>query len=435
MALGGVLATIKAAVAHGRGDSPHPNGADTDPTSEPAPDPVSGNAGRGAKTLNDTPSGRGNHPSTDAKDGVDTLAADSGKKPTADDQDRIETVPPSTRANRPVPNPNGVVRSVIAKDDLNLIPSLHGNLDPPTAKNKDASKPPAGVEVSKKSDGTRVVTINIHQAVPIDPDIPREDRLARQHQSIDALRDVAAYVNSVDADIVAVQEVNDHADEQDGVPYQASVLYHLLGADEMAFTPAMTWSGGSNVQYGTATYTRNGYDIRAAHNVDLPNAEGELEDRSAGVMSIVSPEGERMTFVNTHLTQQIGDTELDSKVRGAQIRQIAGIVKSIQDDGEFTYRDALDEDMHTTASWSSAAPIVIAGDFNTKGSVDNDGVVLNEAFGDVGLADTQPDDSDEIDHIFTSTDPNARATIHEIPGHKVDRDAEVTDHPALSVDL
>lgn len=318
-------------------------------------------------------------------------------------------------------------------------PELRGKLDPPSG-----AKPPRGVKVSEQRDGTRVVTVNIHQAVPDDHNPKDKNDLARENQRIDALRDVASYVNSMDPDIVAVQEVNDHTDKKNGVANQASILFHLLDADDMAFTPALGHDGNranKDREYGTATYTRNGYKIEQAHNVDLANKQGQIEDRSAGVMVVAAPTGERTTVVNTHLAAG-GD---QSEVRSAQLKSISRIVSSIQKDGSFEYRESITEKNYRASELPD--DVIVMGDLNTRrgSSADPDGRLGGaqmehaseqrlpptwQFWNDVKYADS-------IDHVYRSEDLIAtHYVLSEIPNVDLDRtEGTPTDHPLVMADI
>jgi endonuclease/exonuclease/phosphatase family metal-dependent hydrolase len=332
-----------------------------------------------------------------------------------------------------------VRREPITKAQLERdAPSLRGKLDPPTS-----SKPPRGVKVHEEQDGTRVVSVNIHQAVP------GKLKLDRENQDIDALRDVAAYVNSVDPDVVAVQEVNDHDNEDSGVPHQASVLYHLLDADDMSFTPALGHSGHAadkHREYGTATYTRNGHRIEQSHDVDLPNDRGDVEDRSAGVSVVRAPSGERTTVVNAHLSAGKEGVE----VRKDQLDAISGIVEQVQDGGSFRYRDAIGE--HDQRAAGLASDVIVTGDLNATrgGSTKPDGPLRSAGLGHASddgrswaernLGGTPFGSS--IDHVYRSAELLASGyAVSEIPADEMQPtrvDGELTtptDHPLVVTDV
>ncbi|MCW2922680.1 MAG: hypothetical protein JWM98_84 [Thermoleophilia bacterium] len=245
----------------------------------------------------------------------------------------------------------GVDRTIIPAAKLEAAdPALRGKLTPPTG-----GKPPAGVTMHSRADGTRVLTVNIHAAVPAST-----SRDKRSDEDIDALRDVAAYVNSVNPDVVMVQEIRDRGvREAGGITRQASVLAHLMGATDMAFTPGtMKGSGGS----GSGVYTRNGFTIGHAVNADLPN--GSLGNRSAGVASINPPSGAGQPFsvISTHLSNlQTGEAD---QVRGQQLTELDRIATALRTGGDFTYTGVADGKRHTAAGFP-AGKLMLGGDLNT----------------------------------------------------------------------
>ncbi len=290
----------------------------------------------------------------------------------------------------------------------------------------------------RERDGVRTVTVNIHQAVPggreLDPD----------HHDIDALRDVAAYVNSVDPDVVAVQEVNDRKPGAGGIPHQASVLFHLLDADDMAFTPALGHTGAAadeDREYGTATFTRNGYRIEQAHNVDLPNRGGDIEDRSAGVAVVRPPDGgERFTVVNAHLTA--GSDEGD--LRQDQLDALTRVLDDARD-GSFSYRDAISEGDSRATSLPVDGDVIFAGDLNSRrGPVDDAiaGSGLEHAHHPASspwhiLPGVDPATTEGIDHIYYSRGIESRSWgVHDIPNDEFEAEdgATPTDHPLVVSD-
>lgn len=233
-------------------------------------------------------------------------------------------------------------------------PRLAGKLD-----RAPVGEAPASMALRQAGDGTRILTINIHQSVP------KGHQLNVTNQDIRALRDVAAYVNAIDPDIVAVQEIHDQAPNGSGVPRQASVLKHLLDADAMAYTPAIgaEASGDPSRTYGNAIYTRNGFDIVQAHNVDLPNGDShEFEDRSMGLAVVRTPKGTNLLVANAHLT----DRADRAAIRERQLSRIIDAAREVRSTGELAYRDALtDADLRAT-SLPKDAPLIVTGDLNSR---------------------------------------------------------------------
>lgn len=336
----------------------------------------------------------------------------------------------------------GVHRHVVPKELLELVrPSLRSQLDPPAA-----GSPPPGVEVRTDASGARVVTINIHGGVPGD----MKDRNAGD-EDIAQLRDVARYVNSVDADVVLVQELRNHPllTWPGRVAEQASVLSHLMDADDMVFTPAFREFDGT--QEGTAIYTRNGYSIEHAVNVELPDGDA-TQERGAGIAKVVAPDGTDYTVVGTHLAHK----STDEASRTKQLDAISDVLRALQRDGSFTYRDR-ERGSTQTASGFPTGRIVLGGDLNTH--QDNADGVRNspdEILGDAGLVhtNTQLRESDDpairaqfpgaeqrtstlrrIDHVYTRGLDVRDATVAEVPAHELPAGTRVSDHRGIVVDL
>ncbi len=275
-------------------------------------------------------------PVSDAADGHEELSSssdDSGTQPTAEDGSSVRRSPLDQEAADTAADGQD-------EDDTGDIDETPG--------------------VAVRDDGdTRIVTINIHQAVPRSPE------LGDEHEDVEALYDVADYINTLDADVVMVQEVDDDKDRdgKEGVNHQADILFELLDADDMAFTPALQYGDDreNGDEYGTAIYTRNGYEITQAHNVDLNNPH-QNEDRSVGIAEIESPDGAHFTVLNAH-TSNNADDDGD---QAAQIAQVANIVQTIQNNGgSLNYRDAITGE-RIQASGLPVDAMVVGGDFNAE---------------------------------------------------------------------
>lgn len=336
----------------------------------------------------------------------------------------------------------GVHREVVPKELLELVrPSLRGRLDPPAA-----GAPPKGVTVRTDQTGTRVLTINIHGGVRGD----LHDRAAGD-EDIDQLRDVARYVNSVDPDVVLVQEVVNHPllTWPGRVAEQASVLSHLIEADDMVFTPAFRQFDGT--QEGTAMFTRNGYSIEHAVNMELPDGEA-TQERGAGVAKVVAPDGTDYTVVGTHLAHKSGD----DASRALQLDEISDALRDLERDGSFAYRER-DGGRERIASGFPTGRIVLGGDLNSL--QDNADRIRNspdEILGDAGLvhvidqlrasddpavrtqvpmADQRTSARRRIDHVYTRGLDVRDATVAAVRPHELPSDAQVTDHRGVVVDL
>lgn len=334
--------------------------------------------------------------------------------------------PATTPAQSSAPRPGtggtdgpGVYRHIKSKAELEKNPKLAGKLDPPPP-----GKPPKGVKVSTKADGTRVLTINIHGGAPAGAS-------PTAGQDIRAVRDVARYVNSVNPDVVMVQELNDQKNSK--VPHLPSVFAHLINATDMAFTPG---KGTSNDRKDVGTYTRNGYKIEHAVNVDLPDA-GDPARRSAGVMSVVPPDGgEAFTVMSTHMSHMPGVAAATR--RRDQMQELARIAKSIQRTGSFTYRvPGMSKELTATGFTNR---IMLGGDLNTtqKGrerDLDSADKVLGSAkLKHANDLYSRGNARVGIDHIYAfgmdaTSSANVGVGAHELPNGKP------TDHPGYITDL
>lgn len=466
--MAGIGSVISKAVAAAVDRGQKPAATDTKSSGSKPNSAATDQAADGAKEKPLHP-GTGSKPSSDANAAPGKLLKGRGEHRSADAEDRpaaaesrpattstpFSNTTPNTDDKKPgnlEPNRHGVVRNPIPRDQLEELEILGDDLAPPTD-----GEIPDGVEVEERDDGTRIVSINIHQAAPLDPHLP-EDRnpLARSRQELDALQDVARFVNSIDPDVIAVQEVNDHADHESGVPHQASVLYHLLGAEDMAFTPALDAEGEDIRHYGVATYTRNGYSIGMAANVDLPNNGGKplpehnkgVEDRSAGVMEIVAPDGdgESFTFINAHLSAGADHAQ----VRSEQLAAIQSSVEQIQGNGTLSFHNAISEQSRFLYGFDETNPVVVAGDFNTGRDRANGDNALSPdaALQDLGLIHVattamsneaiEPNTTEHgrIDHIYVPNDvASATYQVGIVPSVDTDQDFDVTDHNAVVSDI
>ena len=348
----------------------------------------------------------------------------------------------AVRRAAPEPDGRGVHRQVVPASLLELVrPSLRGNLDPP-----EAGSPPPGVQVRTDELGARVLTINIHGGV-------RGDLSERRagDEDIAQLRDVARYVNSVDPDVVLVQELRNHPllTWPGRVAEQASVISHLIEADDMVFTPAFREFDGT--QEGTAIYTRNGYTIEHAVNIELPDGDA-TQERGAGIAKVLAPDGTDYTVVGTHLAHK----STDGASRTRQLDEISDVLRDLERDGSFTYRER-DGGRQGTTSGFPTERIVLGGDLNSL--QDNHDGARNspdEILGDAGLVHTndQLREHDDprvrmelpgaeqrtstrrrIDHVYTRGLEVRDATVTEIPAHELPTGTRVSDHRGIVVDL
>lgn len=287
-------------------------------------------------------------------------------------------------------------QDVMSKQQLEQkYPNLKGKLDPP----KD-SKPPAGVEVRQEGNA-RIVTVNMRGAVPLHA--PNEDR---EHEDVQAMRDIASYVRSIDADVVMVNEVRQGTDpKQDGVQRQVDVLFHLLDADSVVYggrtKPGSSEKFRGDMNLGNAVFTRNGYTINTSANVDLQNSgqvtrddtsiraqardailggnstqshTAVFQNNTALIASVVEPDGGSFSVVSTHINSvglKAADgnqyTQLAAQIRQNQLQRINQIVQQIESGQAINYRTPISVENTSSTGFGSDA-VVIAGDFNTSRS-------------------------------------------------------------------
>lgn len=204
-------------------------------------------------------------------------------------------------SERRYPDGPGVFRRIIDKQTLLArAPHLAGKLEPPTGVTLD--KDPAS--------GIRVVSVSVAGA-----------------RDIDALREMARFINQADADVVLVQDISAAGDN-------VSLFAHLIKATQKIFTPAMG-AGAKPAAQGTAIYTRNGFMIDRAVNAALPGVPAEAS-RNAGIAAVSSADGiQHLTVISTRLS-------LEDKLRERQINVLTTLTETLRDTGVFMYRDALE---------------------------------------------------------------------------------------------
>ncbi len=223
------------------------------------------------------------------------------------------------------------------------------------------------------SDTLRVLAYNIHHAEGMD------DRIE--------LDRIAALINSLQPDLVALQEV-DASVERTGFVDQASVLAELTDLTP-AFGSFMPYQGG---EYGMAILSR--WHIITSRNVRLPDGE---EPRSSITVWARSPEtGQDVVFSGIHFYR----TEEE---RLAQARVLV-------EELEF-----------------EEAPVILAGDFNSQ----PDSPVIEMLARDWVILDKGQDHftfpsygaEREIDYIMYRTEPRL-----EVISHRVLDDPVMSDH-------
>ncbi|MBC7460250.1 MAG: hypothetical protein H7287_02710 [Thermoleophilia bacterium] len=329
-------------------------------------------------------------------------------------------------------------------------PELLGKLVPPTA------PPPKGVQVRTEGDGTRVVTINVHEGVPGGIDMDDDS-----NESIDGLRDIARYINSIDPDVVLVQELTRHKSgtKPEGVEEQPSVLAHLMQADDVAFGPAFTVDHGAT-ETGTAIFTRNGYTIDHAVNARLPDGDA-TQPRGTVVAEVVPPSGseDAFTVIGTHLAH----IKADTASRAKELATITGIVNGIQHHGSFRYERREQPDNfwtrtfpgifgHHAMSTGAGFPtkrIVFGGDLNAEqDEVDAgmNGSGLEHVIAELKRAPdaaTRAKGSEadvnttarRIDHIYTYGFTPTDADVAAVENHDLPDASNPTDHKGFITQL
>ncbi len=142
---------------------------------------------------------------------------------------------------------------------------------------------------------------------------------------------LTAPIRRVGADLVGIQEVDMHTNRSRGYDSTAA-LAEAVGLPYTLFVSTMPYDGG---RYGTAILSR--YPITAG--VVIPLESGDQEPRAFGCVTLDRGEGNRLYFINTHLSYQSAD------IRHLQMAELAIWMK---------------EHIPTDA------PCVLTGDFNTE---------------------------------------------------------------------
>ncbi len=201
----------------------------------------------------------------------------------------------------------------------------------------------------------RVLTYNIHHGEGMDGrfDLPR----------------LAGVVKDAQADLVALQEVDEGTQRASGV----NELDELARLTDMhaAFGKAMDFSGGA---YGVAVLSR--WPLRGAHNNPLPSFD-DREPRTALTVDVnVGEGGPLLEFTSTHL-----DQTRDSENRLLQAKFLND--RLVSDDGRAT---------------------ILAGDMNARQGTDVMDV-FDEQWADPPVADPAPPQANgrprlSVDHVL-----------------------------------
>lgn len=113
-----------------------------------------------------------------------------------------------------------------------------------------------------------------------------------------SMQQIGEYIASENPDIVAIQEC-DWATKRSRAPHQNGVKF----VNELAYHTGMFGIYGKSINYAGGYYgigLLSKYPILSYERVLLPN-DGRTEQRSMLVADIELPDGEVITFVNTHL--------------------------------------------------------------------------------------------------------------------------------------
>lgn len=237
---------------------------------------------------------------------------------------------------------------------------------------------------SQPANPIRVMTYNIHAG--------------KDAQQVDNLARVAAVIDSADADIVLLQEVDRRTQRSGGVDHFAE-LERLTGMHGI-FGKSLDYQGG---QYGIAVLSRWPVDSVAAVplKVEPPQERsgGSYESRIALHVMVRTEHGD-INVVNTHLDPAAA--------------------------GTFRKQELIDIFSHMRQRIGAEAPIVFGGDLNARPATDDIqavGFALTDAFASCGsgTGETFPAHAPDrrIDYLFlrharcsTARVVNTRASDH-----------------------
>ena len=212
--------------------------------------------------------------------------------------------------------------------------------------------------------GVRVMTYNIHAG--------------KDAQQVDNLKRVAAVIDSADAEIVLLQEVDRKTQRSGGVDHFAE-LRSLTGMSGV-FGKSLDYQGG---EYGIAVLSRWKVDSIAAVplKVEPPQERSGTYESRIALHVVVHTERGALHIVNTHL---------DAGAPGTYRKQeLIGIMAHIQ------------------RTVPADQPVLLGGDLNARPNTDDIGAVsfaLTDAFGQCGsgAGETFPAHAPDrrIDYLF-----------------------------------
>ncbi|MCW2973606.1 MAG: hypothetical protein JWN72_1879 [Thermoleophilia bacterium] len=246
----------------------------------------------------------------------------------------------------------GVRHGIVPKSMLETMePALRGKLEMPIV----AGEALVGV---KRLPGDIVVgSANLHMGTPAGESLSNV-----ANESIDAMRADAAAILRERPSIVFLQEVRHHpmGTGTTGVPEQASVMAHLLGASDLIFTPAVPRIDGLHEGYGVAVALLDGAKFKQAGNAAVTNVDAAIEARSVSLGHVVFPNGDEALVEGAHLANRPLE---DVGLRVSQLNDIADFGEQARRTGTIEYRDAVTG----TKQLMTGVPrrqAIIAGDMN-----------------------------------------------------------------------
>ena len=212
-----------------------------------------------------------------------------------------------------------------------------------------------------------------------------------------SMEQIADYISSQQPDIVALQEC-DWATNRTRAPHQNGVKF----VNELAYHTGMFGIYGKSINYAGGYYgigLLSRYPILRYERVLLPN-DGKTEQRSMLIADIELPDGQVITFVNTHL-----------EVKTAQMR-----IEQVQFINEYL-KDCPNQ-------------LFLAGDMNATPDTE-EMEMLRQGWTDLTdrvftYSTSKP--QIKIDYIYTKPSENV-----ELLGTEVQEDIKLSDHfPVIS---
>jgi endonuclease/exonuclease/phosphatase family metal-dependent hydrolase len=200
----------------------------------------------------------------------------------------------------------------------------------------------------------RILTYNIHHVEGTDGKIDYER--------------MAAVIQELNPDIVALQEVDNETERTEGVN-QVEKLAGLAGYEHFVFGRSMPYGGG---EYGLAVMSR--YPILENESHPLP-FRFTLEPRSVLITRIkVGENGRIVTLADTHLCHQSEENRID------QVRRINSLLGEVK------------------------GPVLLAGDFNARKGNDSMRIMWSRDWLDLSSSHSR------IDYILSRKQDGLKVT-------------------------